>query len=137
MHSASSLFSLGSVARLGQRAAGTVCLCAALGPAAADAGPQGVIGVDFMPLGRADLAWTPEDRLSGVLGNEEDGFVQGPLRLLGGSSRNARQIVLVVVLISSSYRSEVESDSGGDDIVRGGSLKSQIIDNALRRMKQT
>jgi hypothetical protein len=117
MHSASSLFSLGSVASLGLRAAGAVCVCAALGPVAADAGPQGVIGVDFMPLGRADLAWTTEDRLSGVLGNEEDGFVQGPLRMWGGAAWTRHAVTGSLSAVRLRTTTWTASPADGEELV--------------------
>lgn len=66
----------------GARWAGAVCALLAGGPAHAE--PHGFLGVDYLPLGRADLGWVDEGRLSGVLGNEDDGFLQGPLRMWGG-----------------------------------------------------
>jgi len=46
--------------------------------------PRGYVGVDWLPLGAAELAWLEEGRLSGTGAAETDGNLQGSLRLYGG-----------------------------------------------------
>jgi hypothetical protein len=81
------------------------------------AGPQGVIGVDFLPLGRADLAWTDEGRLSGVLANEEDGFLQGPLRMWGGAAWTRHAVTGSLSAVRLKTTTWTASEADGDDLV--------------------
>lgn len=55
-------------------------LLALLAPAHAD----GLIGVDWVPLGRGDLTWTQEDRTTGLAVGEEDGLLVPALTAWGG-----------------------------------------------------
>ena len=43
-----------------------------------------IVGVDYTPLGRQDLAWIEEEQLSGTLVGEFDGLVTSPLEAWGG-----------------------------------------------------
>lgn len=43
-----------------------------------------VMGVEYVPLGRGDLTWVEEDRLSGTAVGEFDGLLQPPLTFRGG-----------------------------------------------------
>ena len=45
---------------------------------------RGFVGVDWVPLGAAELAWLEEGRLSGTGSAETDGNLNGSLRLHGG-----------------------------------------------------
>lgn len=90
-------------------------LALAAGPAAA--GPQGVIGVDYLPLGRADLAWTQEGRLSGVLANEEDGFLQGPLRLWGGAAWTRHAVTGSLSAVRLRTTAWTASEADGTELV--------------------
>lgn len=44
----------------------------------------GMVGVDLVPMGRADLAWVDEGRTSGTLVGENDGLLRPPLTAWGG-----------------------------------------------------
>lgn len=83
-HSPAALHARVRPATGGLRTTGLGLLAVLLSTGTAEAKPHGFLGVDYLPLGRADLGWVEEGRLSGVLGNEEDGMVQGPLRMWGG-----------------------------------------------------
>ena len=44
----------------------------------------GLVGVDWVPFGRDDLAWVEDNQLSGTLVAEGDGLLQPSLRAWGG-----------------------------------------------------
>lgn len=61
----------------------------------AAAGPwHGTLGVDWVPFGRADLAWIEEDQLSGTLVSATDGMLSPPLTLEGGVASATDAVVL-------------------------------------------
>jgi len=45
---------------------------------------EGILGVDFVPFGRADQAWVSEDQLSGTQVAETDGLLQPPVTAWAG-----------------------------------------------------
>ena len=49
-----------------------------------DARAEGVFGLDWVPSGRGDLAWTEAGQLSGDLVGELDGLINPPLTAFGG-----------------------------------------------------
>jgi hypothetical protein len=68
-----------------RRGATAFALAGLLGAApAAAAPPEALVGVDLVPLGRADLVWVDEGRSSGTLAAETDGALRPPLRAWGG-----------------------------------------------------
>lgn len=60
-------------------------LASVAAPDAAAAPWHGVLGVDWTPFGRADLAWIEADQLSGTLVADTDGALAPPLELHGGA----------------------------------------------------
>ncbi len=62
-------------------------LLSALCSAPAAAGPwHGTLGVDWVPFGRADLAWVEGDELSGTEVALTDGMLSPPLLMEGGAT---------------------------------------------------
>lgn len=99
------------------RAAGCLAAATALLSAPAQAKPHGFLGVDYLPLGRADLGWVQEGRLSGVLGNEEDGFVQGPLRMWGGLGWDRHAVVAGFSAVRMKTTTWASSPDDGSELV--------------------
>jgi len=65
-----------------------------LSPAASAGAWRGTLGVDWTPLGRADLAWVDAGQLSGTLVAPTDGMLAPPLALHGGLSTATDALLL-------------------------------------------
>ena len=59
-------------------------LSLALSGAVAHAGPTALVGVDWVPSGRGDLAWVDDGQGSGTLVGEFDGLLRPPVTAWGG-----------------------------------------------------
>lgn len=94
-----------------------------LSPEAA-AGWHGTLGLDWVPLGRADLAWIEEDQLSGTLVAATDGMLAPPLYLEGGLASATDAVVLGLGLArigttTATFDSEGELSSRSGEHVLG------------------
>jgi hypothetical protein len=62
----------------------SLMLAAVAAPSVQSSTTRGFVGIDWLPLGPAELAWIDQGRLSGTGAAETDGNLQATLRLHGG-----------------------------------------------------
>ncbi len=89
-----------------------------------------VLGVDHVPMGRADLVWVDEDRTSGTGLGEFDGLVRPPLTVYGGLS--AGRHTLLVGLGLALERTTTWTASSRRTVSAGGVRPSIDYQRALR-----
>lgn len=98
----------------------TPLLLAALTALPAHAGDwHGVVGVDWVPFGRADLAWVEADQLSGELVSATDGMLSPPLYLEGGLA-SAHDAVVLGLGLARVGTTTTTYDSEGELVARSG-----------------
>lgn len=86
-------------------------LLALLAPASAGDW-HGTLGVDWTPLGRADLAWVDGDQLSDTLVAMTDGMLSPPLALHGGAT-TAHHALLASLAMGRLGSTQTTWDSDG------------------------
>lgn len=85
--------------------------------AAAPAWAGGMVGVDLVPLGRADLAWVDQAELTGTGAAETDGVLQPPLTAWAGTSGEQFAMLFGLGVASSASTIWAGDPGGGDDLV--------------------
>lgn len=88
--------------------------------------PRGFVGVDWLPLGAAELAWLEEGRLSGTGAAEGDGNLRGSLRLQGGPTWGRHALLLGL----STYRET--TTVWGSNPEDGSDLVTTVRQGAVR-----
>lgn len=81
---------------------------------------HGTLGVDWTPLGRADLAWVEADQLSDTLVALTDGMLSPPLALHGGVT-TARHALLASLAMGRLGTSQTSWDAEGEVDARASS----------------
>jgi hypothetical protein len=99
---------------------------ALFGVPAAAAPAEPYVGVDLVPLGRADLLWVDEGRASGTLAAETDGALRPPLRAWGGAVWGRNGVLLQV----STFRQTTTTWSANPE--DGPDLRTRVRQGGLR-----
>jgi hypothetical protein len=84
---------------------------------AAPAWAGGMVGVDLVPLGRADVAWVDQAKLSGTGVAETDGVLQPPLTAWAGVKGKQVATLFGLGVASSASTTWAGDPGGGDDLV--------------------
>jgi hypothetical protein len=102
--------------------------------------PDGVVGVDYVPLGRADLAWVEEGRLSGTLSGEGDGMLQAPLRAWGGVAWKRHAILAGFGMVRVTTTTWGSSPDDGSELVtrvRQGGIRPSLDYRFYPKIRET